>query len=256
MKFKFFLIISLLANLVFAENNIYFHGAIVRGDTTKPALSLVFTGGKYADGGDHIAAVLKKQKVEAGFFFTGEFYEKFPALIKKLVSHGHYLGPHSYDHLLYCAWENRDSTLITQKEFLQDLDKNYEVMKKFGIEREHSPIFLPAYEWYNQDIANWCREENITLINMTHGTLSHTDYTTPSMKRYWSSDTIYQSILEYETSNNSGLNGFILLIHIGTHPEREDKFYYELENLITDLKKRGYEFLRIDELIASPLAKD
>ena len=33
------------------------HGGIVRGDSTKKALSIVFTGGDFADGGEHIISV-------------------------------------------------------------------------------------------------------------------------------------------------------------------------------------------------------
>ena len=55
--------------------------------------------------------------------------------------------------------------------------------------------------------------------------------------------------MEYEANQDSGLNGFILLSHIGTVPERSDKFYLYLEDLITELKSSGYRFQRIDELL-------
>ena len=45
------------------------------------------------------------------------------------------------------------------------------------------------------------------------------------------------------------MNGFILLIHIGTDPGRTDKFYYLLPELISELKGKGYRFVRIDELL-------
>ena len=67
--------------------------------------------------------------------------------------------------------------------------------------------------------------------------------------KYVSSDSIYRGILNYEKSHTQGLNGFILLMHIGTHPERTDKFYYYLDNLLTYLNDRGYNFKRIDGLL-------
>jgi hypothetical protein len=69
------------------------------------------------------------------------------------------------------------------------------------------------------------------------------------MPNYRSSEEIFRSILEFEGSSNSGLNGFILLIHIGTAPERTDKFYDRLKDLIIWLKGKGYELKRIDELL-------
>ena len=46
---------------------------------------------------------------------------------------------------------------------------------------------------------------------------------------YRSSDEIFDSIMNYEAKNPNGLNGFILLMHIGTDPRRTDKFYNRLE---------------------------
>ena len=41
----------------------------------------------------------------------------------------------------------------------------------------------------------------------------------------------------------------MLLIHIGTHPDRTDKFYNRLDDLIKELKTRGYSFVRVDEMM-------
>lgn len=90
----------------------------------------------------------------------------------------------------------------------------------------------------------------MTLINFTPGTRSNADYTTPDMgDRYVSSAAILQSILAHERQDPHGLNGFLLLIHIGTSPERTDKFYRSLEDLIVTLQERGYRFKRVDELL-------
>ncbi len=231
------------------------HGAVVRGDTSKAELALVFTGDEYADGGVHITSILKQYDIEASFFFTGKFYRnaEFEELIQVLVKDGHYLGAHSDQHLLYCDWVKRDSLLVTKGEFHKDLQDNYKAMASFGIKEEEAPFFLPPYEWYNDSIANWTRAMGLQLINHTHGTLSHADYTVPGTRAYRSSEEIFQSILDYEKSTSNGLNGFILLSHIGTVPERTDKFYFYLEKLLLELRSRGYRFKRINELLAQPL---
>ena len=230
------------------------HGAVVRGDTSKAELALVFTGDEYADGGMHIDSVLADQGVKASFFFTGKFYRnaEFEELIQVLLKGGHYLGAHSDQHLLYCTWENRDSLLVSQKQFNDDLLDNYSAMRTFGIAREDASFFLPPYEWYNDSIAKWTRTMGLQLVNFTHGTLSHADYTVPHTLGYHSSDEIFRSILDHEETDAYGLNGFILLSHIGTAPERRDKFYLYLEKLIEELKEQGYRFKRIDELLDQP----
>lgn len=141
----------------------------------------------------------------------------------------------------------RDSLLVTRAQFLDDLRANYREMEKFGILKKDAPYFLPPFEWYNDTISAWTRQEGLQLINFSPGTISHADYTTPDLRNYRSSETIYQSVIAYEKQN--GMNGFILLVHIGTAPARTDKFYSRLEDLIVYLKKEGYSFSRVDGLL-------
>ena len=187
----------------------------------------------------------------AGFFLTGNFYlnPSFTELVRNLRKDGHYLGAHSDKHLLYADWTKRDSLLVTESAFKKDLRKNYKRMKRFGISKEDAKYFLPPYEWYNRSIAQWTGEMDLHLINFSPGTLSTADYTYPEMgTRYRSSDVVYRSIMDYEATNPAGLNGFILLVHIGTDPRRTDKFYGRLDELLTELEGKGYAFRRIDEL--------
>ncbi len=227
------------------------HGAIVRGKLDRPVLALVFTGDEFGDGLAHIRQVLDRQQIKGTFFFTGRFYRNpdFSDQIRTLKADGHYLGAHSDQHLLYCSWEIRDSLLVTREEFARDVLDNYAEMARFGVQKADAQFFMPPYEWYNDRISRWTHELGLTLINYSPGTPSHADYTTPDLEHYVSSDAIMRSILSYEVDDPDGLNGFILLSHVGTAPERIDKFYLRLEELVVALKQRGYRFQRIDELL-------
>jgi endoglucanase len=232
------------------SHSITSHGGIVRMDTTDHSIYLVFTGHEFADGGKAIVETLRRQDVKGSFFFTGDFYRNpaFRELIVTLRDEGHYLGPHSDRHLLYASWENRDSLLVTHEEFLADLNGNIAAMKSLGIPGPAVTYFMPAYEWYNDSIATWSRQCGLTLVNFTPGTSSNADYTTPEMgSRYVCSDSIRTRILRFDRSSSCGLNGFILLSHIGTDPARGDKFYYRLDSLIDRLKQMGYRFRRLGE---------
>lgn len=242
----------LKCSLLLSQNNFTFsHEAIIRGDSSLKRLAIIFSGDEYGEGLSFIGKTLKKERVKASFFFTGRFYrnKSFIPGIKKLIRDGHYLGPHSDMHLLYCDWVNRDSLLVTKKEFNQDLDNNYNAIDLLGISSGQTKYFLPPYEWYNESIASWTRERGIQLINFTPGTLSHTDYTTSKDKNYRSNETIYNSIIHYEQTHSNGLNGFILLMHIGAGPDRKEKFYERLPQIIRYLKEKGYGFVTIDQLI-------
>ncbi len=242
-----------------AKNLLYSYGGVIRTDTTKKEINLVFTSDGHADGYETIRAVLKKHNIKAGFFFTGNFYRKpeLAHIVRALKEDGHYLGAHSDRHLLYAPWENRDSTLVTKEQFLEDLKGNYAEMAKFGIKREDAPYFLPAYEWYNDRISAWTREFGLTLVNLTPGTSVNQDWTVPEPgAMYYSTDELYNRVLDYEANNvmnlynrseRNGLNGFIMLVHFGTDPRRTDKFYNRLDDLVTELERRGYRFTSLME---------
>jgi peptidoglycan/xylan/chitin deacetylase (PgdA/CDA1 family) len=151
--------------------------------------------------------------------------------------------------MLYCDWKKRDSLLVTKKEFDEDLEENYAAMKFFGIDATAAKFFLPPYEWYNDTIARWTTDRGLQLVNYTPGTLSHADYTTPADNNYRDSKTIFSSIQTYEQTHTAGMNGFILLLHVGTDPQRKDKFYDQLPQLIRLLKSRGYQLVGVNELL-------
>lgn len=229
----------------------YDEGAITRGDARAKRLALVFTGDEFGDGAERIAATLENQKIKASFFLTGRFYRNpaFKAAILRLKKDGHYLGAHSDAHLLYNDWDDRRKLLVTRAEFTADLEKNYAAMRDYGIAKRDAPYFLPPFEWFDREIAGWTAEAGLKLVNFTPGTSSNADYTTPSMKNYLSSDAIFKKITDYEAKDTRGLNGFILLLHIGTDAERTDKFYDRLDALIAFLRAKNYELVRIDELL-------
>jgi len=225
------------------------HGAVTRGNPAEKKLAIVFTGDAFGEGAGSIMKTLQQEKVKASFFFTGRFYRNpaFTAVIQQLHAAGHYLGPHSDSHLLYCDWNKRDSLLVSREQFANDLRQNYAAMKRLGIRQKDAPFFLPPYEWYNDSIAAWTKLLGGQLINYTPGTISHADYTTSGSKNYRSGDEIYQSIVTRE--KNGGLNGFILLLHIGAGPGRTDKFYRRLPALLRYLRENHYRLLTVPGLL-------
>ena len=231
----------------------YDQGGITRGDKTAKRMALVFTGDEFAEGGTAIADALQKHGVKASFFITGRFYRNRAnrQIIERLKKDGHYLGPHSDQHLLYADWTDRNKTLVTREQFERDLNDNFAAMRPFGIDRKRVPYFLPPYEWYNREIAGWSEVLGYSIVNFTSGTRSNADYTTDDDKNYISSEAIMARIKEYEAKDPHGLNGFILLTHIGSGPKRTDKFHDRVDELIAWLRSKHYEPVRVDELLST-----
>lgn len=215
-------------------------GAYYRADTSARVIYLNFTAHEFMEGLPYVAGVLDSMKVRASFFLTGDFVRTHPDWVKRLYGSGHYVGAHSDKHLLYCDWTKRDSLLEPLPVIRKDLEDNVEELVRLGIPRNSVRFFMPPYEWYNRSVFELVNSMGYVMVNFSPGTSSNADYTTPDMKNYLSSDTIMARIIRYERTR--GMNGFHLLIHVGTDPARTDKLYKRLPELITYLRSRGYRF--------------
>lgn len=220
------------------------YGALIRRDTDQKSIHLVFSADEYGEGIDKILKSLSAKKIKASFFLTGNFLRnpKFKNIINKMIAGQHFVGPHSDRHLLYAPWDKRDSLLITQQAFDDDITANLDELRKFGIRPESVKYFLAPYEWYNRSISLWSTARNMQLINFTPGTGTNADYTTPGMANYKSSKQLTEQLMKFESTHPDHLNGAIILIHPGTHPDRKDKFYNSLDQLIEQLLLKGYTF--------------
>jgi peptidoglycan/xylan/chitin deacetylase (PgdA/CDA1 family) len=223
---------------------------IVRGDLQKKALALVFTGDTYAEGGNIILDALKKSGVKASFFLTGNFLRnpQFQALLKRIIQEGHYLGPHSDRHLLYLSW-TQNQLLVGKDEFTRDVQNNLQEIATLGVGLSRIKYWIPPYEHYNETVVQWGQELGLTLLNYSPGTISHADYTGEQDSNFRSSQQIINSILKKEKEDPNGLNGFILLLHIGAGAGRKDKFHLRFPELLDFLTKKDYKMVRVDELL-------
>ena len=233
----------------------FVEGGVTRGDTSKKQLALIFTGGDFGEGTGHILDTLKEHRIKASFFVTGGYLRnpEHQDYLRRIVAEGHYLGPHSDTHPLYCPWEDREKTLVTEAFFKADLRKNIDDLRKYG-EDPGLPTpatkvvyFIPPYEWFNADQSRWAREMGVLLFNFTPGSGSNRDYAPEGHKSFVPSRQIIDDILAYEKKDPHGLNGFLLLLHVGS--QRKDKTFLLLGDLLKELKGRGYDFVLIDELL-------
>jgi peptidoglycan/xylan/chitin deacetylase (PgdA/CDA1 family) len=226
-------------------------GGLIRGPTSSRQIALVFTGHEFAEGGSAILDELAKHKGKGSFFVTGDFLANtnFAALMRRIVNEGHYLGPHSDKHVLYCPWEGVKKTLVTRDQFRADLESNLNKIEAFGVSRREIRYFLPPFEHYNEEIAAWSKELGLTLVNYTPGTRSNADYTGERDQNFVPTKAIFDSIITKEQQGENGLNGFLLLLHIGTGPGRTDKFHARFGELLDYLAGKGYGFVKVDELL-------
>lgn len=223
----------------------------MRGPAGARRIALLFTGHEFAEGADTILRELDRRSAKASFFLTGDFLRRpdFEPLVRRIVSGGHYLSPHSDRHLLYCGWDSSRPTLVTREAFRRDVEDNLREVERFGVKRQDVRFWVPPYEWYNAEIAGWSEALGLRVITFTPGTRANADYTGEADRNFVSSAAIVESILARERSDPQGLNGFLLLMHVGAGPGRRDKMHDRLGALLDQLRERGYAFVRVDELL-------
>jgi peptidoglycan/xylan/chitin deacetylase (PgdA/CDA1 family) len=73
--------------------------AIFRISTTEKVLCLTFDDGPDPDSTPQLLDILDKYNIKALFFCDGRAAEKYPGLIKHMISKGHLIGNHGYNHL-------------------------------------------------------------------------------------------------------------------------------------------------------------
>ena len=133
---------------------------------------------------------------------VGHLLQYHPVLnhLKRMIAEGHYLGPHSDSHTLYCSWEDRKKTLVSEEFFKTDLQKNIDDLRALGAlqDRGRPVYFIPPYEWYNEDQARWSRELGVFLFNFTPGSGSNRDWAPEDHKSFAPSQNILEDILAYE----------------------------------------------------------
>jgi peptidoglycan/xylan/chitin deacetylase (PgdA/CDA1 family) len=222
-------------------------GAMIRKGTDEKTIYLIFSADEFGEGFEHILNVLDAWNIKSSFFLTGNFLrnKKYSSVIKRIIAGGHYIGPQSDRHLVYLPWDNRDTLLVTKEAFNADLKGNCAELSRAGLKKQRPEYFLAPYEWYNKAISRWSSEMGLTLINLTPGTGTNADYTTPDMPGYRSSDQLIRKLYSFEESSPQGLNGAFILIHPGTDPARTDKLYLKLNEIIDHFSAKGYTFKKL-----------
>ncbi|WP_313156418.1 polysaccharide deacetylase family protein [Sphingobacterium multivorum] len=213
-------------------------------------MALVFTGHDLSEGTAEVLASLKHNGVKGSFFLTGDYLRTpgFKPYVRQMLSDGHWISGHSDKHILMSDWGSRDVLLVKRDSFVADLKANLKALEGAGVKREQLSYYIPSYEWYNSETVDWAKAVGLNSVNYTPGIRTAADYTYPEMGgRYLSSTAILDNLWSYEA--RYGLNGFLILIHMGTDDRRKDKLYHHLDDIISILKGKGYQLVDVPDLL-------
>jgi hypothetical protein len=164
------------------------------------------------------------------------------SFIKGAYGEGHFVGPQSDNWDEFNKIGARVNTYGAVEEHLS-------LLAEAGVSRSEMRFFLPTSDQLNSTVVEHGREYGMSMITGTPGTLSLKTTSVETAKGFVSSQGILESILSRERSGKNGLNGFQLLFQLDSGTRQSDKFYARFAELLDALQSRGYEFVRLDELL-------
>lgn len=223
------------------------------GDVDKPLVCLTFDGGAHANAAPAILDTLNSRSVHATMFLTGRFMRRYPELVRRMVDAGHEIGNHTMNHPRLTSWA-RDRTHTTlpdvTREFLgRELRGAEEIFSRIS-GRDLAPIWRAPYGERNRRICIWARRWGYLHVGWRQGrtwreNLDSNDWVpdeeTPG---YHSPREVMEKIMTLAAVEPHGLNGGIVLMHLGTAREDpKEQVHRILGRLIDRLSGLGYRFV-------------
>lgn len=163
-----------------------------------------------------ILDVLKKYNACGTFFLIGNKVDFYGDVLRRMLAEGSEIGNHSYDHKLL--------TRLSKAEFQEEINKTQEAIKK--VTGFTPTLFRPTYGGYTNTLKSY------TDLKFVLWDIDSRDWQVKTKSK------ILKNILPNVRS------GSIILMH-----DNHDYSLNALEDVIKDLKKQGYKFVTVSELL-------
>ncbi|HWH69496.1 MAG TPA: hypothetical protein VNT26_08935, partial [Candidatus Sulfotelmatobacter sp.] len=167
---------------------------------------------------------------------------------RAMVADGHFVGPQSDGWASLIKESSRSARSSWHKRY-PEVAAHLKQLTPLGLDRKTPRFFLPTRDQINSATAQRASDCGLTMIAGTPGTLSSATATVEGTPEFASSQAILESILAREQQDPSGLNGYLLLFQLDSGARGSDKFPAHFGELLEALRQRGYEFVRVDELL-------
>jgi polysaccharide deacetylase family sporulation protein PdaB len=200
--------------------------------TGDKVVALTFDDGPDAMNTAPILDLLKQYEAKATFFLVGNKVEQNPELVKRELAAGHELANHTYSH----SYLGNNTTADKMRKDILQAEKVI-----FSITGQKCRFFRPPGGFLNEKLVNTAVEEGYTVVMWSWHQDSR-DWSTPGVNK------IVDSVL------NDITNGNIVLFH--EYVDGKTQTIAALEKILPELKKRGYHFVTISELLTYRKAKE
>ncbi|MBW5445704.1 polysaccharide deacetylase family protein [Cohnella sp. CFH 77786] len=179
--------------------------------------------GKYTP---QVLDILKKYNVKATFFVVGKQVEKYPDVTLRIVREGHDIGNHS--------WSHQDLTKLTGQALDDEIDRTQEAVAQAA--GGYTPDLVRAPYGAISD----------SLLDYLHDRKFHHVYWSVD-PRDWAGTPVAAM---RENIRKHVRPGSVILLHsFGGRKHAIEHTVELLPQIIEDLRKAGYEFATVDEMI-------
>lgn len=200
------------------------YGGIFQGNTNEKTIYLTFDNGYEQGYTAEMLDVLKKEKVPAAFFVTGHYLKSEPDLVRRMVKEGHIVGNHSMHH--------PDLTKASNERLKKELEQVEKAYTKVTGKEDMKYFRAPRGVFSERTLA---LTQKLGYTNV-FWSLAFKDWETNSQKGWkYSYDNVMRQIHP----------GALLLLHTVSKDNAK-----ALSKIIDDLRKKGYTFKSLDELMA------
>ncbi|HSN69464.1 MAG TPA: polysaccharide deacetylase family protein [Thermoanaerobaculia bacterium] len=226
-----------------------------RGSMQRPEIVLSFDAGSSSRGTAEILDVLRAHDVRTTVFLTGEFIEREPDLVRRIVAEGHEVGNHtwSHPHLTTFARNRNQTTLrhVTRDYFLDQLRRTEEAFVRVA-GRRMAPYWRAPFGEENSEIRGWAEEAGYLHVGWTRGRRSNLDaldwVSDPDSPIYYDPQALTRRLMKFGEANNTTLNGGIVLMHLGSDREAAQRLDRALPELIAGLRAQGLTLVSVSEM--------
>lgn len=192
------------------------------GSSNEKKIYLTFDAG-YDNGNlAGILDTLKDKKVQATFFVTGDFVNRFQDLTKRMVEEGHIVANHSYSH--------KNITSQTKEELENDLKKLEDSFQKVT-GKEMTKVFRPPKGEFDRN----------SLMNLKE--LGYKTVFWSIAFKDWSEEHQRGKEYSYKSVIDNLHPGAIILMHTVSTSNKE-----ALPEIIDEIRNQGYELSPVTEL--------
>jgi peptidoglycan/xylan/chitin deacetylase (PgdA/CDA1 family) len=208
----------------------FFLPVIRRRITGRRAVALTFDDGPDPDVTPRLLDLLRRHGVPATFFVAGARAERYPELIRVILSRGHTLGNHSYHH---------DPLLMlrSQAKLQEEVARTQDLLAAFAVR----PLtFRPPVGITNPRLPGVLRALGMYCVAFSCRAFDRGNRRIAGLAAI-----ILKKVRP----------GDILLLHDVTPRGGEgiEDWFMEMEQIISGLKMQGYEILPLSELIDRPV---